>query len=116
AIIMEEASGWPLRCAYWCIRSGTAGPAIRRGWDLSGKGASPAYANITTVLPLAPIWAGLTIDAGLYGALVWCVSFGPLYPLRAVRRALRSRTGMCRQCGYDLQGLDVWRCPECGAE
>ena len=47
-------------------------------------------------------------------AILW--TFGPgvaiLFFVR--RRQLIEASGRCRQCGYDLRGLDSCRCPECG--
>lgn len=49
----------------------------------------------------------------------WLLSFFGLPPICAfvagpLRRALRTKPGHCRKCGYCLTGLVEPRCPECG--
>ncbi len=31
-----------------------------------------------------------------------------------IRRCMRGTAGRCARCGYDLRGLTIERCPECG--
>jgi hypothetical protein len=107
---MEEAGGWPFRCALWYHTS----REIHWGFDPSGKGAAPAYAGITRVYPMCPIWPGLLADTLIYSLVVYL-------PLALARAGLRRvmarfrRDGMCHTCGYSRDGLQTERCPECGA-
>ena len=114
SIIMEEAAGWPFRCAWWCVRERRGRSMICHGWNLSGHSAAPAYAGISTVLPLAPVWPGLAADSAIYGAAAWCllvVAHAAGLRRRAWHRRSRHR---CPNCGYDLAGLGPVPCPECG--
>jgi hypothetical protein len=60
-------------------------------------------------MPLRPLWRGLAINAGAFGA-AWGVVL--LFPMSA-RRAWRRRRFACVRCGYSLAGIDG-PCPECG--
>jgi len=56
------------------------------------------------------IWVLGTIVLGTMG----CIAIGVFLRSRANRkRCARETTRRCR-CGYELAGLDVARCPECG--
>jgi hypothetical protein len=69
-------------------------------------------------LPNAPTVFG---RGGCVSAPLWAHGFALLsYPALTVirarlgRSALRRRAGLCVRCGYNLTGLTVARCPECG--
>lgn len=47
-----------------------------------------------------PAWAALA-------AFTWCVA--------TIRRRRRIAQGQCVLCGYSMSGIDLSRCPECGA-
>lgn len=49
-----------------------------------------------------PLWGFLLLGGAMAGAGVW------------VRRRARA-DGRCERCGYDLAGLAIASCPECGA-
>ena len=53
-----------------------------------------------------PMWL-LMLPAALLVPVAWLIS--------SLRRALRSKAGLCRPCGYDLTGNTSGVCPECGA-
>jgi uncharacterized paraquat-inducible protein A len=64
----------------------------------------------------------LAVMCACWAALCWTIGFDAVDRsrfqglLQALRRRIggRSRKGVCRQCGYSLQGLAEPRCPECG--
>jgi len=64
-------------------------------------GSSESYWAVT-----CPMWV-LMVPAILLVPVSWAVS--------TLRRAVRSRAGRCRSCGYDLTGNTSGVCPECGA-
>jgi hypothetical protein len=64
-----------------------------------------------------PVALGTAIEGGLFfPALFW----GPVSLLLSAVVFLRNRywpdygPGRCKRCGYDLRGLPIPRCPECG--
>jgi hypothetical protein len=62
------------------------------------------------------VWSGVLLNALSVLVLgTWIMSF--MWIPRAVRKnifARRARPGLCVKCGYDLSGLSISRCPECG--
>ena len=65
-----------------------------------------------------------SLPTGVYwpGAIAWLVVFGvlgsamweaPMVALRILVRRRRARLGLCRKCGYSLEGISG-ACPECG--
>jgi hypothetical protein len=62
------------------------------------------------VVPLTPMWSGLSLDAAVYGAFIGFVDD----TLRRARRYHRRRNGKCPWCGYVLSGIEAKQCPECG--
>lgn len=70
-----------------------------------------SVAETQRVLPWRPVMPGFVLDAVVFGAIAWLLSFGPL----VLRRAIRRRRGHCPRCGYDLRATAHNRCPECGA-
>ncbi len=53
---------------------------------------------------------------GVFGDLFILAAFGAIiFSLVKLRREIRQRgPGHCAKCGYDLVGLRVDTCPECG--
>lgn len=73
-------------------------------WD--GGGAMGSFVEMRLSFVSIPIWF-LAVLALLPWAIVWASG--------AARRRLRTRRGLCADCGYDLRGTPE-RCPECGME
>jgi hypothetical protein len=82
-------------------RGSLRGEAIASGWSIGSLLRNPVRR-----LWHAPLWLGTCIVvpaliAGFFGRGWW------------IRRSL---PGRCHACGYDLAGLVLDRCPECGAK
>ncbi|MFO0783483.1 MAG: hypothetical protein U0636_07350 [Phycisphaerales bacterium] len=119
--VVEDAAGWPFR-ALRMNSEGVAGPSISHA-ALScfgvpagltqGRAGRTGGDPRTTLqrLPQEIIWPGFALDTGLWGAILWCVVWGP----STARRWHRNRTGRCLACGYLLQAPRGASCPECGA-
>ena len=75
-----------------------------------GQGAQlyvPTYLGYESYWAVTfPMWL-LMVPAILLVTVAWLLS--------SLRRAVRSRAGRCRACGYDLTGNTSGICPECGA-
>ena len=63
------------------------------------------------VLALQPVWTGVALDTGFWGAC-W---FLLLAISGRLRRELRARRACCAECGYLLLGNITGVCSECGA-
>ncbi len=109
-------SGWPLKCLsaerhFFIV---DADPAS--GHDLDWKATRMwgfgwdelVWAGRSVTIPLRPAWDGLTFDAVLFGAVLWCVGRAVVY----ARGAWRVRRSLCRWCAYPQGAGDT--CPECG--
>ncbi|MFO0835338.1 MAG: hypothetical protein U0638_10225 [Phycisphaerales bacterium] len=75
-------------------------PLLRYGVSQTGHFLVPYY----------PLWPGFIANSLIYAALWWLV-FAGLVSARAARRA---RHGLCTRCAYDLRGVTLGVCPECG--
>lgn len=64
--------------------------------------------------PLRPIWAGLVVDAVVFGAAGALLFAFVRAPVRFVRRMSRMQRGACPRCGFDLAYDFAAGCPECG--
>ncbi len=99
--IFVESAGFPMLCVFWRVDHITHMP--NRTW---GRLRYRQYDS----LPASPLWGRLAVNTAFYGA-AW-------YPLLGVpgmvMARMRKRRGMCRGCGYDMRGLAVATCPECG--
>ncbi|MCK4873483.1 MAG: hypothetical protein KAS72_12215 [Phycisphaerales bacterium] len=62
------------------------------------------------IVPLSPIWVGLTANSVCYGLLFFLAFLGGKHGRRFARR----RRGRCPLCAYDLRGELDAGCPECG--
>jgi energy-converting hydrogenase Eha subunit A len=108
------AYGWPSPCLRWRVGARTiaASPECRERtadgvWVLhKGTKASPL------LLAIDPLWPGLIANAAFYGTVI----VGGAFALRAFRRHRRRSRGWCVSCGYDLAGVALPACPECGRE
>jgi len=108
---IERAYGWP-QPVFWFAEEDTA-----RGIRTIGGIRLPTWANRfmatswgPTGLPYYPVWVGLMVDTAFFG-IVWALVVGVFLRLRNRRRI---RLGRCANCSYDLSGLPVAACPECG--
>jgi len=81
-----------------------------------------AYSLYTTYVLFAPNSPWLAIDdaprslTSALGLLSFCgcLSFGTIVRRRIIIGFGKKRHPLCQRCGYDLTGLTVARCPECG--
>src|SRR6185503_16154436 len=66
------------------------------------------------VLPLRPVWPGFAANAIVFAAVCWMLFVAP----SVLRKALRTKRGLCPACGYDLRGNAAGSnvCPECGVD
>lgn len=77
----------------------------------ASNGIQPDNAPKSFWLPIYILPLGFTFNTLFYAA-AW---FIPLFGIRAARRSLRRRRGLCTRCAYDLNGLAPGAaCPECG--
>jgi hypothetical protein len=108
------ATGFPWRAAL-CraemaldpARGGYRTLAVRGGIETSSKSGGFG------LIPLTPLWPGLIADLA-----AWSLAWGMILTASSrARRWLGTRhPERCRNCRYDLSGIDPSRpCPECGA-
>lgn len=108
-----RAFGWPMRCLWeaqqMTLREDRS--AYPQFGDLAGV---PMRGYPYRVLPVGLIPMGLVVNGLFYGTALWGIAGVIRFAIRALRRR---RPGLCRECGYDLRGLDadIHACPECGA-
>jgi hypothetical protein len=124
SLVRYLASGWPMTCmnARLVERSKGGVRAVRVAgarqivfaWDYAYIVAPAAAIDPYTakLLPLNPHVPELIANSIFWG-MVWYVV---LLAIANVLGRIRSRKGVCGQCGYDLKNLTGSRCPECGAE
>lgn len=117
---IEDARGWPWLCLRSETAFGTNQPAegdpsaIRAAtrWGIRLSEPTESGTGSLLVLPLKPIWSGMTLNTTAY-ALGW---FIVLFLPGVAVRYLRHRTGRCPACGYDRRYTgEEAACPECGA-
>jgi hypothetical protein len=89
-------------------------PALTPETSVYSFGDHAGIARVPLVYPIATI----TVVSVRWWLLLAAVSIF-LIPAgwvvqQALRRARRSRRGLCTGCGYDLRGSVSGRCPECG--
>lgn len=117
---IEDARGWPWLCLRSETAFGTNQPAegdpsaIRAAtrWGIRLSEPTESGTGSLLVLPLKPIWSGMTLNTTAY-ALGW---FIVLFLPGVAVRYLRHRTGRCPTCGYDRRYTgEEAACPECGA-
>ena len=109
-------AGWPCTAFWgWVRRDIThAGTQEQRSGLVTLPRLRSLSGQVTTVdVPYRPLWGGLLVDTGLFGACWLAMIATP----GAVRRLVRRRRGRCPACGYDRTGLEAQvACPECGGE
>lgn len=90
-------------------------PGARIAWGVAGPRATepPSHCGLLTTLGEWQVWNIARIGLiGLY-AIVLCAA--PIVSYRLYRRWRTPRGTPCRKCGYDLKGLTLPTCPECGS-
>jgi hypothetical protein len=111
---IEEFHSHPALAPQRIVRSGTPAPTLGLDWPFAFTESTSYFKP--RVIPTAPLWPGIAINAAFYLLLAWPLSYSPrLY--RAVRARRRFARGLCPTCAYILphaaSGPQV--CPECGA-
>ncbi|MBL8759802.1 MAG: hypothetical protein JNL50_00725 [Phycisphaerae bacterium] len=122
----ERRYGWPAR-AFWYLAEKEGGHVVKsrsheglfifepggvhKARDDAFYGTQPLGPEFAFWLPIYILPLGFTLNTLFYAA-AW---FIPLFGIRAARRTLRRRRGLCTRCAYDLKGLaPASPCPECG--
>lgn len=116
-ICTELASGWPLLCAscYWTVPDeGSTIPVIHDGIEEEPRRSAYLW-GIWHAYPLRILWFRAIGNVMIYFAasVAFYHGFHGLYK-RSIRRH-RDRLGLCRLCGYKLDGAANIICPECGS-
>lgn len=86
--------------AGFAVGAGTYEPAYRLDAARSGRAVAAADREVVRVPAYAPL-----LLAAVPAAVYW---------RRRLAAGRRARPGHCPCCGYDVRGLQVPRCPECG--
>ena len=117
-IAVADARGWPM-IAMMSTYELRATPTTAITTNVCGGmtfrarfAAGPSRDAL--VLPLRPVWPGFAANTLVFTAACWMLFVAPL----VLRKALRSKHGLCPVCGYDLRGRANTTgsnvCPECG--
>lgn len=96
--------GWPF--------VSLTGVSISRGGPTGVTMSMSGMVQVGGALIVArPYWPGLLANVVVYFVPAYALIYLGLY----IRNARRVRRGLCRECAYDLRGLDgAASCPECG--
>lgn len=104
-----QAAGWPVRCVTGGFMN-TGRPAVSPTY---GRLLGDAADRHGFVVQTDILWPELLLNASVFLVPWWGLVVGAsLIP--AAWRAIRTRPGRCRRCGYNIVGLTA-RCPECGS-
>jgi hypothetical protein len=108
---VETATGWPCRSlvSRFCYVGWS--PLIGR-FEVGLPVRSLDRRRGVALLPLQPIWRGFAANSMIFGGVGWMCALW----IRRLRRQRRRRCGRCTGCGYNLAGLAMSHCPECGIE
>lgn len=118
--LMEYRAGWPTRSWRVQLRThpsdyGSYGTHDVIGGGLIGRSSpAPGQQSFAHFLPFQPSGPMLALDVAFW-ALVWFAIVTFVAVAGLIRRRVRLRRNRCTMCGYDLRGLDMVRCSECGA-
>ena len=129
SMVQEFAEFRPLRAPRWSEgveRNGPHAAAVHQvgetalGWPFRfyffrGESADNMQVGVATVVPLPEqevVWWRLAASIGTTIALSFFLLRIPAI-LRLARGYLRSRKGLCPECGYQID-KGQFKCPECG--
>jgi hypothetical protein len=111
-VLQRSEAGWPMIAVEAKARTKLRPMRRDRAFELAeavGVVRPPAAWSFPGgVLPAAPRWTGLAVDALVYAALLGAILFG----VPALRRRMRVRRGLCAACRYPVGDSSV--CTECG--
>jgi hypothetical protein len=109
-------AGWPFRClsgGEWTDQNTAKAGVSHITFNAMPIGVySYQLPSVQgALLPMQPIWLGVTANTLLYAAGCWALFHAPSAPF-AMRRWLRLRRNLCPHCAYPVGTSDV--CTECG--
>lgn len=120
-----HCAGWPQRCLWGATTASTSGNTvaavsvkhafqipsrkINLAWRDPGASLSGVVGFELCLLPWRPMWAGLALNAAVFGSSAWLLSAIFISAKRLIRRV----KGQCPTCGYPVGLTRV--CAECGS-
>lgn len=105
-MMYEKGSLWPALSGFEVYSSNPPGLISQ---DL----AITRWPLLPMMVPTFIHWPGFVAWLAIFGALGSAMWEAPKLAWRIVVRRRRARLGLCRQCGYSLEGISG-ACPECG--
>ncbi|MFO0833485.1 MAG: hypothetical protein U0638_00830 [Phycisphaerales bacterium] len=109
----------PMDCQLVLYEQGSLWPALS-GFEVYRSGALLGQTSLTAMEPFVPgffpthiHWPGILAWLAVFGVLGSAMWEAPKLAWRAMVRWRRVRLGLCRRCGYSLEGISGG-CPECG--
>lgn len=124
SVVSSECGGWPLRCWEWHDwrygnRRAIVGAVAYGNRERGVIGPGIGYVQLATgdlLIPINVLWSSFLLNIVCVTAIiVTTVMFVSAGYRRAVYLVRRSR-GQCYICAYDLRGIVVEKCPECGSD
>lgn len=123
-IYRQERFGFPARCLEhrtFLMQSGDRAAMkselnrVREVFGWRGGWMMPAWmhTNVQAGPRFIPMFiepSGLLVNACFWSVVLWMFISGS----RSAMRRWRLRRGRCPSCGYQLAGISVDQCPECG--
>lgn len=105
-VLYEKGSLWPALSGYEVYSENPPG-LISQDLDVA------RWPPLPMMVPTRVHWAGFLAWLAVFGVLGSAVWEGPKAAWRVMVRRRRARLGLCRRCGYSLEGIGGV-CPECG--
>jgi hypothetical protein len=110
-VTVRDARGWPWPAFWGCPNQYGTG-LQPRGCILLQSSSNRSFENGMKIrsIPILPVWSGLALNVIFYSSIIFLL----MAVARSAIRLRRRLGGRCVACNYNLRGLNVSGCPECG--